>query len=573
MELAFKVFLSMSVSGALLILILFLGKLLLKDKVSRQWQYYIWLIVVLRLLIPFGPEINLMGKVYQTIGNMITPASPVLQQKQSVSDIQGGAPPDERELGFEKADHSKEELSSAFPPRNRTALLISHIWLVTAFGMLIRKVTIYQSFIRYVNAGSIPVSDIEILDRFSVIAEHSGVKKPIELCVNNLISSPMLTGFFHPCIILPNIDISENDFLYIIMHELTHYKRRDMLYKWLVQITVCLHWYNPLIHLMCREITKECEFSCDEAVLKKIGYDHAGEYGKILLDAMAAVGKYKENLGSVTLSENKRLLKERLGAIMNFKKKSKRIQILTGILTVGVIFGAFFVGIYSVTSASDVNRMISGKGSDSGKGLDSGEGYDSDDGLDSGKGLDLVHQTEHDSKVTDHSSEDELRPETPPSDAENQITVNDDEPIAEEPQPGIDASYNADADTEIYDNEPIAEEPQSGIVTPYQNVDAGTRNYDNDPIAEEPYPGMDAQNADAGTENYDNDPMTEEHPSGIAVSHQSTGGNSAMYATDPIARELQFNPDDLNELPDDTNSGQSYPFPSAEPYYGNVELH
>ena len=63
-----------------------------------------------------------------------------------------------------------------------------------------------------------------------------------------------------------------------------------MFYKWLVQVTVCLHWFNPLVHLMGQEITKAGEFSCDEAVLAKMGGD-ARDYGKTLLDAMAAVGK------------------------------------------------------------------------------------------------------------------------------------------------------------------------------------------------------------------------------------------------------------------------------------------
>ena len=126
-----------------------------------------------------------------------------------------------------------------------------------------------------------------------------------------------------------------------------------MFYKWLVQITVCLHWFNPLVHLMSREITKACEFSCDEAVLTQMGYDNAQDYGKTLLDAMGAVGKYKENLGAVTLSENKQLLKERLGAIMNFKRKSAAIRFLTGILTLCVMFSAAFVGVYPVAAAAD----------------------------------------------------------------------------------------------------------------------------------------------------------------------------------------------------------------------------
>ena len=69
-----KVFLSMSFSGALLILALLLGGRLLKNKISRQWQYYIWLIVILRLVLPFGTETSLMGKLYQDMDDGISQA-------------------------------------------------------------------------------------------------------------------------------------------------------------------------------------------------------------------------------------------------------------------------------------------------------------------------------------------------------------------------------------------------------------------------------------------------------------------------------------------------------------------
>lgn len=59
----FKIFLSLSLSSFLMILILFLCRHLWKGKISRQWQYYIWLIVIARLL-PFASETNLMGSVF-----------------------------------------------------------------------------------------------------------------------------------------------------------------------------------------------------------------------------------------------------------------------------------------------------------------------------------------------------------------------------------------------------------------------------------------------------------------------------------------------------------------------------
>ena len=359
MNAALKIFLSMSFSGSLLILALLLGKRFLKDKISRQWQYYIWLIVLLRLLLPFGPEVSLMGKAYQAVDQAISQTVPLPPQQNAPG--YNLAPAVGAEQHNEPVNSPADDITTAHQFQDIGVLLINHIWLVwlvAALGLLIRKITIYQGFVRYIKAGLTPVSDIQRLNELSIVAEQLGIKKPIELCVNPLVSSPLLIGFFHPCVVLPSADIPEKDFRYIVLHELTHYKRGDMFYKWLVQVTVCLHWFNPLVHLMSREITKACEFSCDEAVLAKMGSSNAQDYGKTLLDAMVAVGRYKENLGAVTLSENKELLKERLGAIMKFKKKSKAIQLLTGMLTLCIVFSAAFVGIYPTAAAADVPNSI-----------------------------------------------------------------------------------------------------------------------------------------------------------------------------------------------------------------------
>lgn len=382
MSIVMKIFLSMSCSGGLLILILLLGKRVLGDRISRQWQYYIWLVVVLRLLIPFEPQISLLGKAYQAADQAIAragqlpqasgslptpsamqPSGSLAQQPSTLtppgtdSDTSGGVPAPAAGLAQERgnADSREDDLEAIHPLQDIGKLLADHIWLVWlagALGLLIRRITIYQSFVRYINAGSAPVSDMEMLDRLSVTARQAGIKKPIELCVNPLISSPLLMGFFRPCILLPSADISEKDFQYIILHELTHCRRGDMFYKWLVQMTVCLHWFNPLVHLMSREISRACEFSCDEAVLAKMGRDSARDYGKTLLDAMAAVGRYRENPGAVTLSENKQLLRERLEALMKFREQSKTVKVLTAALTFCVVLGAAFTGIYTVGTAA-----------------------------------------------------------------------------------------------------------------------------------------------------------------------------------------------------------------------------
>ena len=64
-----KIFLSLSLSGSLLILVLLLCGPLFKNKVSKSWQYYIWLVVIIRLLLPFAPETSPIGSLFQTIDN------------------------------------------------------------------------------------------------------------------------------------------------------------------------------------------------------------------------------------------------------------------------------------------------------------------------------------------------------------------------------------------------------------------------------------------------------------------------------------------------------------------------
>ncbi|MBD5492773.1 MAG: peptidase, M56 family protein [Lachnospiraceae bacterium] len=324
----FRTVLAMSVSGSLLILALLGGKHLFKNICSRQWQYYIWLIVILRLLLPFGPEIGLMGNFYQTFGQAMVQDIPASSQENQ---------PQER-LSVEKG--KVESAISVFLSG------MGLLWLIIALGMLIRKITAYQSFLRYVMAGAEPVSDIALLEELAAVEKQMGMKRKMELCVNPLLSSPTLTGMFRPCIVLPNGDISPKDFRYIVFHELVHCKRCDILYKWLVQTVVCLHWFNPLVHVMSREIANACEFSCDEAVVAKMGYENAQDYGRALLDAMAAVGKHRGASNAVTLSANKQLLKERLGAIMSCGEKSGKVRVLTIVLTMCIVLGTVFVGIF-----------------------------------------------------------------------------------------------------------------------------------------------------------------------------------------------------------------------------------
>lgn len=347
---------SLSLSGSFLIVALLVSSCFLKRKTSRQWQYYIWMVVVIRLLVPFAPETNLMKTVFQKWEQTVLPGASINLDQEGVEDgIQNG----EAEGSYNMETKPEETAPSGRKRVWEEAVLLKDyvwlLWLFMASMLFIRKLTIYQNFVQYVRAGQAPAADIRLLDKLAVISKEAGIKRAIELCVNPLISSPLLIGFFRPVIVLPDLNLTETEFQYTIRHELVHYKRRDMFYKWAVQAAICIHWFNPLVYWMGNYINRLCELSCDEAIVSKLDFTAAQDYGKTLLHAMNGLGKYKEALASITLSENKKLLRERLEAIMEYKKKSKYMVFITFIMTVIFMAGATALGVYAKPTAAGSN--------------------------------------------------------------------------------------------------------------------------------------------------------------------------------------------------------------------------
>ena len=351
-----KLILSLSLSGSLLILLLLLFRPLYRNRLSKSWQYYIWIVVILRLLLPVTPETSLAGSLFsleemRRADSTAAPVSPNDQSMTAYNTIKHEAGSSD-DLIRDAATAENSPSASAVSPDKEAyngdhSQIFFFLWLTGALLLFVRKLTIYQSFVKYVDAGSRPLEDIGLLENFGHIMEQNRLKGAVDLYVNSLVSSPLLIGFLRPRIILPHTSLSESDFYYTALHELTHYRRRDMFYKWLSQLTVCLHWFNPCVYLMSREINRLCELSCDERVIATLSDNARKSYGTTLVNAVGAGGSYKDTLASVTLHESKELLKGRLNAIMQYKKCSKPIKFITLLVTGFLLGAATVLGAYA----------------------------------------------------------------------------------------------------------------------------------------------------------------------------------------------------------------------------------
>ena len=349
-----KLLLSLSVSGTLLLLLILGLKPLYKSRFSKRWQYYIWIIVALRFLLPFTPDTTIVGSLFEKPGTTVItneiPTSPNVP-----------APANTDNSKTEPIQADRDIAAAMREPFNRYVCLF-FIWSVFALVLFVRKITIYQGFIQYIKAGSTEVSDIKTLNLLSDCEEKLNIKTRVELSRNPLIASPIMIGFFRARIVLPACELDDKELSYIFVHELIHYKQRDMFYKWLIQIVVCAHWFNPFVYLLEKEVNKSCELSCDEKVISILDDKARREYGDTLISFLQSNNLYKSSLASVTLTEGAEQLKERLGAIMKFKKKSKGIIAITAIFSVLVCVCFFVTGAYAASPATNNNLVLKDNG-------------------------------------------------------------------------------------------------------------------------------------------------------------------------------------------------------------------
>ncbi len=363
------VILSMSLSGGIVIIMLYLVLMLFGKKLCRQWQYYIWLIAIIRLLLPFAPQQNLMNELFQSakppisgidnssvegLQNEQTPTEDFkinASQPENIEDEKGNI--QSSETNYAITDETVDKISNKERTEKRYVLsdiirqYLWLIWLLPAMILFARKIIAYKRNLQYICAGSKEVQDIALLEEFDKLMEKNHVRSRMKLSVNSMIMSPVMVGIFNPCIILSTTQMTLLEFQHTISHELVHYKRRDILYKWLTQLAVCIHWFNPLLYMMERSINRACELSCDEVVIWDLDEQERYAYGDTLLRAAGRNVKCKLPVSPIAFSDSKIKLKERLDAIMNYKKISKATYITMFSLTITLFVFSSYVGVYA----------------------------------------------------------------------------------------------------------------------------------------------------------------------------------------------------------------------------------
>ncbi|MEN1877498.1 M56 family metallopeptidase [Clostridioides difficile] len=288
-------------------LLLFLKRYFFK-RFSKRFNYYIWLIIVFRMLL-FLFNYTVMYEVKEpkenTVGNNIT-----------------------------QIDVSID---------NDFMLYLVYLWLFVTIAIAVYTFMEYTKFKNLVVDVSYDIEDHDVNCIYKNLLKELDIKKKIELRGSDELISPAGMGLFKSYIFLPDYTYSKDELTWILKHELMHFKNKDILIKFLVLSVKIMYWFNPLVYIMSNKVNLDCELCCDESVLTDCSLKDKKAYALALIKSIKLSKNY--NSGILTTEFNKTNLEKRLDSII--KKKGK-----SGILMLLILFTLFSVTYFNFESIS-----------------------------------------------------------------------------------------------------------------------------------------------------------------------------------------------------------------------------
>ena len=288
----------------------------------------VWAILALRLLIPV--QLTLPQAPVQ-----VMPRTSYVVQSDQTAFRQAGLPVVQNPTRWVTGTQA-QTLSAADTGTVKTVditdILLT-LWLAGVIACVLWQGIGYYRLIRSLKGTSQPV---ERADLHTILQEQCAdlvIDREIPLRVSAAADCPMLAGFIHPTLYLPDERISRTDAAFIFRHELTHYKHGDLWLKLLLLAARCLHWFNPLVHLIARFAQEDIEAACDDAVVR--GHDGAYRraYGETILRSAIAQSQKRKALVSCFGDDKKTLMRRFEGLFdKSVKKRGVALVVMIALL-------------------------------------------------------------------------------------------------------------------------------------------------------------------------------------------------------------------------------------------------
>jgi len=336
-----------TIQGSVLIGLIVLVQRVLRRKLPIRWYYFLWLLLLVRLAIPWAPKsrISVFNLVPQSI-----------QHRRIIESISTSCVDD---IG----DCSSTESTSVQktkPKGNSKAGFIRFLrilpllWLVGAVVMTgyvcARNLSLWLTV-----KGKRPITDQKVLELLEDCKVQMGVQTILAVVVSDRVKSPALFGFVRPRLLLPQGMLetySLEELRYVFMHEVAHLKQRDIYLGWLMALLQIVHWFNPLMWIAFNRMRGDRELACDRLAISMMAPDEPPRYGQTIVNLVESFSQVSYVPSVAGILEDTSQIERRIRMIVDFRKAS-RIWSVGAVLLVVVLACVALTNAYVVRAPFD----------------------------------------------------------------------------------------------------------------------------------------------------------------------------------------------------------------------------
>ncbi|MCD8107529.1 MAG: M56 family metallopeptidase [Oscillospiraceae bacterium] len=319
-----------TLSGGILILLVLLIRVIFLNRLPKTAFIVMWAVVLARLLVPIS----------------FTELPITQESESSVTES----------VIYEEPEASKAIIAESYTYDEVTvtkkssgqASVLEVVWLTGSIICAIVLGTFYILNIRRFNCAE--NLETEFISSFQ---SSSKLRRTVRVRLSDKTTTPLTYGIIHPVILLPiGMDLSdEKQLKYVLMHEYIHIRKLDNLLKGISNVAVCIHWFNPLVWVLNKFLSRDIELRCDEALLKQCRGDCRADYALTLIDLEDKRRSYA--FGTAFAKEPS---EERVRAIMKFKPASVCNIAIAALLIVVIAVLAFTGTIGSKTPSDEITN-------------------------------------------------------------------------------------------------------------------------------------------------------------------------------------------------------------------------
>lgn len=305
--------LTMSISGSVVFLAVFLCAVLGKRILSPAWAYNMMKMALVFFCIPI-PKYN-SGYKYGLSRILGTQRQWDMKNIAAVNFI-----------GIEEGGRLHINL--------QTYILV--MWAVWACGLLFVGIRNMYTFQKLKALKENPqISRTNYLAIFDRVKQEVGNEKNIPLLRADEFDTICTMGVFRKYVIIPEEGLTEDEIYFSLKHELIHVKRSDVAWKYISLLAVLLHWFNPLAYLYFSVMSVYSEHSCDAILVQELDLERRKRYGEVIIN-MSQVGRWTKSAHQANLSTGKIMVEWRLKSMLR-SRKSKAIEKVASLLLGAVI--------------------------------------------------------------------------------------------------------------------------------------------------------------------------------------------------------------------------------------------